>query len=137
MKSSFAAFLFLLAIGYAHSFAQTKTNLELINSLVDRTVIKTEHLLTAGSPVSLSVVTTQSLEIMKPRILSEFNRRGFGIFTDGEVPNVTLAYTLISAGIEYKSSFSDGIFGSILVERSIHVNSSVIISKSGQMSPPV
>ena len=129
------SFLFLFLNFYLN--AQTQNNLDLINVLIDNSVAKTDSLLGGKQTIDLTVTTTQSLEILKPKVLQAFNERGYLLKTSNAESGISVNYNLTSANVEYKNSYSDGFFGGIALERQITVNGSFTIIKLNHIIQPI
>ncbi len=126
MKNKFLLplILFLLVVSDARS--QTRTNLEVIRSLIEKSVVHCGQLSKEIKPASVSVITSQPLEIFKPEILENFSRSG-RVYSAEAKSSDLITYTLISARVEYADSFSDGFFGDMLVERNVNISGVVEI----------
>jgi hypothetical protein len=117
LKNISAGFIFLL-LGYNVS-AQTKTNLEIIYSLLEKSVIKADSILNSSKTIFLSISTPQVLEVLKPKVIESFNKKGFAIKSSKEEVSAAIDYTIVSAKVEYKHPFTDGFFGAQCCEREI------------------
>ncbi|PKL83343.1 MAG: hypothetical protein CVV24_05330, partial [Ignavibacteriae bacterium HGW-Ignavibacteriae-3] len=102
-------------------------------NLIARSVVKTDSLIGADKQINLTLTTSQSLEILKPDIFKEFIDRGKIIIRD---EGTAVSYTLISAEVKYGSSFSDGIFGGILIQREIVIRGNLTVSRTGFVPRP-
>ena len=116
--------------------AQTQNNLDLIYKLIDKSVAKTDSLLGGKQTINLSITAAQPLEILKPFVLQAFNNRGYQLKANDGEAGLSINYTLISVNVEYKNSYSDGLFAEIALEREIKINGSVSIIKSNRIIKP-
>lgn len=137
MKTKLLIISFLFIVLNFYLNAQTQNNLDLINVLIDNSVARTDSLLGGKQTINLTVTTTQSLEILKPKILQAFNERGYLLKTSNAESGISVNYNLTSANVEYKNSYSDGFFGGIALERQITVNGSFTIIKLNHIIQPI
>jgi len=112
----------------AAASAQTKTNLEIINELISMSVSQVDSVIGGKRTFFLTVETSPGFEILKPNVYESFNKNGDTLKSsmDGTGKSVTL--TIISSKVEYKNSYSDGIFGGTMLEREVSVNGSCLIT---------
>ena len=134
-KPLIISFLFIVLNFYLN--AQTQNNLDHINILIDSSIAKTDSLLGGKQTINLSVTTTQSLEILKPKILQAFIEHGYLLKTSDAESGISVNYNLTSANVEYKNSYSDGFFGDIALERQITVIGSFTIIKLNHIIQPI
>jgi hypothetical protein len=116
--------------------AQTQNNLDLIYKLIDKSVAKTDSLLGGKQTINLSITAAQPLEILKPFVLQAFNNRGYQLKANDGKAELSVNYTLISVNVEYKNSYSDGLFAEIALEREIKINGSISLIKSNHIVKP-
>lgn len=128
-------FLFLVLNFYLN--AQVKNNLDLINVLIDGSVAKADSQLGGKQSINLSITTSQSLEILKPRILQAFIERGYILSTSEAESGSSVNYNLLTVNVEYKNAYSDGFFGNIALERQITVDGSFTLTRVNQIMKPM
>jgi len=123
---------FLILILYllisVSSFAQTKTNLDVIYKLIDRSVSRADSILNSKQTINLSFTSSSILEVLKPKIFQTFNEHGYALTSSTTESNSTVNYTATSLKVEYKNPFSAGLFGGLLSEREISFNYSLTIT---------
>ena len=128
-KSLIISFLSLL-ISFS-SIAQTKTNLEVIYKLIDRSVSRADSILIPKQTINLSFTSSSALEVLKPKIFQTFNEHGYLLTSatiESNESNSAVNYTVTSLKVEYRNPFSDGFFGGLLLEREISFNYSLTIT---------
>lgn len=108
--------------------AQTFSNLDVIYSLINKSVSKADSLLGGKQTIYLSIITPQMLEVLKPNIIQAFNQQGYILKSSENEAAKSVIYTLTSAKVVYKNSFSDGLFGGLSLEREISFNYSLTIT---------
>ncbi|MBI5731137.1 MAG: hypothetical protein HY963_08370, partial [Ignavibacteriales bacterium] len=112
------------------SIAQTKTNLDVINTLIDRSVSKVDSIIGSKQTINLSFTLPPTLEILKPKIFQTFNEHGYLLTTSNIGLNSEVNYTVTSLKVEYRNPFSDGLFGGLLLEREISFDYSLTITRT-------
>jgi len=115
--------------GFAHP--QTKTNLEIVYSLLDQSADKIDSVLTKGdNAFSFKFSSPPEYQFLRAKILDSFIKRSYNIKQESGSAN--LEYNIANIFTSYGESFKDGFFGDYYVERFIVVQGSVIISNSGK-----
>lgn len=136
MKSKPVVISFLFFIWFVSLSAQTQSNLDVIYRLIQRSVAKTDSILGGKQTIYLSVTSPQQLEALKPKFYQSFTEHGYILKSSANESDVTVNCILTSAGIEYKNSFSDGLFGGAALERKAMLACSFIIAKSNKTIEP-
>ncbi|MFA5803566.1 MAG: hypothetical protein WC879_02885 [Melioribacteraceae bacterium] len=101
------------------SIAQTKTNIDVIYKLIDRSVSRADSVLGTKQTINLSFTSLLILEVLKPKIFQTFNEHGYLLTTSTIESNSAVNYAVTSLKVEYRNPFSDGLFGGLLLERKI------------------
>jgi hypothetical protein len=115
--------------------AQVKTNLEVIDLLVEKTVIGISDALPGDSKnLEFNYYSSEEMKLLKSNFISSFNENEYRLITSGSNDSIILELTLNSADVEYTDTFRDGLFGNYLVERKIDLNGSYYISENGKIS---
>ncbi|MCL4551236.1 MAG: hypothetical protein M1495_22010 [Bacteroidetes bacterium] len=136
MKTVSAILFFSITICISSLSAQTKSNLEVIYSLIDRSVAKADSAIGGKQNIFLSVTNPQTLDVLKPRVQEAFNSKGYVLLGQKDEAHKSIDYTLVSAKVEYKDSFSDGLFGGTLLLREISLAGSFSVEAgSGIINP--
>ena len=117
--------------------AQPKNNLDQINLLINNSVAQADSLLDGKQTINLSVTTAQQLEILKPSIFKIFSENGYHLKSSEAESGISVNYSIRSANVEYKNSYSDGLFGGIALEREITVKGSFTITKLNKIIQPI
>lgn len=135
MKTRLYLFLILLLSLSANIYAQTETNLDLIYKLIDKSLVGLDSAIGEKS-IALSITTPQPLEILKPKIMKSFSDAGYILKPIGD-SGILLNYNLIYAKVEYKNSFTNGLFSGALIEREISINGMLTVVSSNKVGNPV
>ena len=136
MKTVSAILFFSITICISSLSAQTKSNLEVIYSLIDRSVAKADSAIGGKQNIFLSVTNPQTLVVLKPQVQETFNSKGYVLLGQKDEARKSIDYTLVSAKVEYKDSFSDGLFGGTLLLREISLAGSFSVEAgSGIINP--
>ena len=115
-------------------FAQVKTNLEVVESLVDtsaKNIVKNIKE-TNNKELNLKFIASNDYSILQTELISELQKNDFEILNNKKEQQ-TLNYTLNNAGVKYKNIFKDGILGAYLVERESAINGSFFIEHNGRV----
>ncbi|MEW6702218.1 MAG: hypothetical protein AB1298_05820 [Bacteroidota bacterium] len=136
MKSKAVVISFLFFIWFVSLPAQTQSNLDVIYRLIQQSVVKVDSILGGKKTIYISVTSPQLLEALKPKIYQSFTEHGYILKSSANESDITVNCILTSAGIEYKNSFSSGLFGGTVLERKAMFAGSYLIVKSNNMIQP-
>jgi hypothetical protein len=118
-------------------FAQAKTNLEIVKSLVNSSVKDlAENIKINSKEFEVKFIAANDYSILQTELLSDLQKNGFILFNKNESKNEnlrTLTYTLDNAKVDYKNIFKDGILGVYLVERKATLNGSYFIEDNNKL----
>lgn len=118
-------------------FAQAKTNLEIVKSLVNSSVKDlAENIKINSKEFEVKFIAANDYSILQTELLSDLQKNGFILFNKNESKNEnlrTLTYTLDNAKVDYKNIFKDGILGVYLVEREATLNGSYFIEDNNKL----
>lgn len=130
MKKIFLiAFCLTAFAGFVHP--QTKTNLEIVYSLLDQSADKIDSVLKGeNNSFSFKFNSPPDYQFLRAKILDSFIKRSYNIKQENGSAN--LEYNITNISTSYGESFKDGFFGDYYVERSVVVQGSAIISNSGK-----
>lgn len=117
--------------------AQPKNNLDQISLLINKSLARADSLLGGKQTINLSVTTAQQLEILKPSILKIFSDNGYQLKTSEAESGISVNYSILSANVEYKNSYSKGLFGDIALEREVTLKGSLTISRLNKIIQPI
>ncbi|MBU0476209.1 MAG: hypothetical protein KKF62_18840 [Bacteroidetes bacterium] len=113
--------------------AQTKTNLELINQLVDSSSSQiVENLTELNSKYQLNISSPKEFHELKHRILNSFAINKIKIDLDSATAN-KINYSLSKVSVQYTDLFKDGLFGDYLLKRKIFLSGDYSIQKSSEI----
>ncbi len=105
-------------------------------SLIDKSVVKLDSLLNSSKTISLDVISSPGLEILKPRVFVKFSGLGYNVKSKAENGAIKISYNIVNCKTEYSDLRKDGWFGSTILDRKISVNvSSIITFADGSIKP--
>lgn len=128
---NFQRFLFLsliLCFGIV-SKAQTKSNLELVDSLISASVNELENSINKNEKVFLEVVSPLSFEVLKGKIYNSFSKK-FHLLNTKQDSVQFVNFYLLKVKTSYGEPRKESIFGNFLVERKIEIYSNVVVKNS-------
>ncbi|MEW6004429.1 MAG: hypothetical protein AB1695_03855 [Stygiobacter sp.] len=128
---NFQRFLFLsliLCFGIV-SKAQTKSNLELVDSLISASVNELENSINKNEKVFLEVVSPLSFEVLKGKIYNSFSKK-FHLLNTKQDSIQFVNFYLLKVKTSYGEPRKESIFGNFLVERKIEIYSNVVVKNS-------
>ena len=128
MKTKSFAVSFIIFITAFSLTAQTKTNIDVIYKLIDKSVSKVDSVLGSKQTINLSFTSSPVLEVLKPKIFQLFNEHGYLLTSSTSETNTALNFTATSVKVEYKNPFSDGLFGGLMLGREISFDYSLTIT---------
>ncbi len=114
-------------------FAQGKTNLEMINRLVDSSSIKIASKITNKNvEYSLQLNSVAEYKELNGIILTSITKNGIKLNTNSTKTN-RINYSITQAGVEYSNLFRDGLFGNYLLERNFVLSGNYSIQNSSSV----
>lgn len=122
---SFYLALLIFCFGL-NTLAQTKTNLEKIDSLISQSVNQIDLLTNPNEEVFLEINTPASFEILKGEIISEFSKN-YKLINSKENVKREINYFLENIDIDYSNLQKESFFGSFVVERTIKLSGNITI----------
>jgi len=122
--------ILLLLFTSSQLFAQGKTNLEMINQLVDSSTTKiSNEIINRSVGYNLQLNSVIDYSRLDERILSSFSSRGIKLIIDSTKAN-KLNYSITQTGVEYSDLFRDGLFGNYLLERKFVLSGNFSVQNS-------
>ena len=114
--------------------AQSKTNLEMINGLVDSSVIHVvNNCSNSNSVFSLSIKSPKEYSELNQRVMASLVKHGIKLNTDSTVSD-KINYSISQTTVQYSDLFRDGLFGDYLLERSFVLSGDYLIQNSSTIS---
>lgn len=128
---NFQRFLFLSLILCFEivSKAQTKSNLELVDSLISASVNELENSINKNEKVFLEVVSPLSFEVLKGKIYNSFSKK-FHLLNTKQDSIQFVNFYFLKVKTSYGEPRKESIFGNFLVERKIEIYSNVVVKNS-------
>lgn len=116
---SFRLFLFILISGFTSSFSQSKSNLEIFFAQIDSVgMLIHRNIQDKDSTIIINFLSSPEYSILENRLASYLVKNSTKI-SNNEASQYTLNFVITEALVKYNDTFRDGLFGDILVERSI------------------
>ena len=117
--------------------AQSKTNLEQILGLINKSVVKIDSAVHSTKVAAVTVTSSPNLEILKPKVLEKFSGNGYQLKLESSAGDVKVFYTILNCGVEYSDIRKNGLFGSTIMDRNVTLKGSSIITLSDGSIKPV
>ncbi len=125
------ALFFFLFIGIS-IFAQSRTNLEIINALVDSsTLVLSSQITDSISEYNIEYQTVAEYSMLNNRAENSFVRNGIAVSLDKA--NNKISYSISKAGVNYSDLFKDGLLGGYLLERKIILSGEYVVENSSSI----
>ncbi len=113
--------------------AQTKTNVELINDLLDKSIDETTHNMgTEDVSYYFEFSSLPEYALLKDKVISSASRK-LPLIQDESKSIKSIKYILDKTGIYYNKTFKDGFLGSYKVERIAELQGSYLVSFKNQV----
>lgn len=113
-----AAFIFLALISCS---AQSKTNLQIYNELIDSSVANFSSFIPDSVKVlNIEMNTGTSFEVFNSEIITDLNKKGYKLITDNGA--FKIQYMIKAAAVDYGEIYRDGFLGDYYTPRSIHLS---------------
>lgn len=113
--------------------AQIKTNLDIMNTLIDRSVADISNNINNESEIYLNYNSSGKYNLFKNRIVTDLQKKVNKLWDKrGEGIN-ELSYSLSRAKVNYDDVIKDGLFGGYLVKRNISISGNYYLSGNGNV----
>lgn len=122
--------LFLIVHGFLS--AQSKTNTQLVDSLIYLSVDKIVEQLKNEERLQLNFIAADDYSILKSKVILFLQKKSFEIVENNNNSKI-LNYNLDDVKIMYKNVFRDGLFGSYLVGRTADISGLFNINVDGSV----
>lgn len=131
-------FILILFFSLQH-FAQNKSNLEIIYSLLNQSVINiSNNLIQDGNnAINLEFDNAKYFSVLKPAVIDYFQQKNISISNSTKDSSIDLNYFIEDIKVDYPNTFRDGIFGKYLAERKINLKGNYFLiqnDKVGQVN---
>lgn len=120
------AIVFMLTVISGFSAGQTRTNLNVMNDLVDSAAAgAAQHLQPEEKTIYLKFEAGKDFEVFRNRVTTDFMNSGRKIFTmAGGDKEPTVSFIINNAKVKYGDMFRHGFLGSFYLPRSISLSGS-------------
>lgn len=114
-------------------FPQTRTNLEIVYSLIEKSAAQVDSLLEGEtSSIEINFSSPTGSEFLNGKVISTFSQLGYKLNTDTEQSR-KLDYTITNIKTNYGDLFQDGLFGEYLTQRTISYQTIINYSEEGNL----
>lgn len=129
--------ILLLIISLSPVFAQTRTNLNIIESLIDRSLQKADSLLDNRTQnIFFEFLSPTSYSFLKSKALASLSSKGYTLKAESSGAESTFQYSISNIGVRYLNALKTGFFGDITAEREVYIEGSIVVSKGkGELNP--
>jgi hypothetical protein len=114
-------------------FAQSKTNFDIIDSLIYLSTEQISEELNLNEEYFLEFIGADDYDILKSKVIQFLKYRDIGI-VESEKKQNKLTYNLEAIKINYTDVFKDGLFGTYLVRRDAYLSGSFFLTKNGEIN---
>lgn len=126
-SNSLRLFLLVILLSTISVRGQSKTNLEIFFSQIDSAGKEIlSNISDINTPVKINFLSGSEYSILENRLTSFLIKDGLKISPD-ENSSLKLSFAITEAFVKYNNSFRDGLFGDILVERTVVLNGNFLI----------
>jgi hypothetical protein len=116
------------------SYSQTKSNLELVNSLIDSSAGSiTDKISESENSYSVSFNSADEYVYLQNRLIAQLSSNG-SINIDSLNSRHIIKYNLDYAGIKYSDTFKDGLFGQFMLKRTAEIKGNFQIADNMSIS---
>ncbi|MEW6509152.1 MAG: hypothetical protein AB1432_15575 [Bacteroidota bacterium] len=107
--------------------AQTRTNLEIVNDLIEKSVSNIDpNIINKNISFNFIYNSSDSFNFLKARVIDSYIKKGISINANNSVES-RLEHSINNISIAYSNPYKDGFFGRIMIERNIKVDATLII----------
>lgn len=126
-SNSLRLFLLVILLSTISVHGQSKTNLEIFFSQIDSAGKEIlSNISDKNTPLKINFLSGSEYSILENRLTSFLIKNGLTLSTD-ENNSLKLKFVITEASVKYNHSFRDGLFGDILVERTVVLNGNFLI----------
>lgn len=126
-SNSLRLFLLVILLSTISVHGQSKTNLEIFFSQIDSAGKEIlSNISDKNTPLKINFLSGSEYSILENRLTSFLIKNGLTLSTD-ENNSLKLKFVITEASVKYNDSFRDGLFGDILVERTVVLNGNFLI----------
>lgn len=126
--------LFLLALimlPASAAIAQTDSNMDIFNRLVDSSVVKINKVIPGnGDTIAVRFSPAENYSVFRNRVVLDFSRLGRKIVPGSS--NV-VNYSIVKAGVNYGDMYRDGVFGDYFMPRTLSLKGSYSVESASEM----
>jgi len=124
--------LFFFLFISASVFTQSRTNLEMLNILVDSsTSVISSQISDSNFEYNIEYQTVAEYSALNKRVENSFVRNGTRVSIDKVINKIS--YSISQASVNYSDLFKDGLFGNYLIERKFVLSGEYAIENSSSV----
>ena len=110
-------------------FSQSRTNLEMLNALVDSSALSiSSQISDSNFEYFLENQTVAEYSVLNKRVENSLVRNGIAVRLENA--NNKISYSISQASVNYSDLFKDGLFGGYLLERKFVLSGEFVIENS-------
>ncbi len=133
MHLNFKKTLLLIILNTGLIFPQTKTNLEIVYSLIEKSVTETSSLeIEKSQPLKINLSSPASFEFLHIKVIDAFSNSGYKLHVDS-VQKGTIGYSITGINTAYGEPFQDGLFGEYFTQRTIVYRTLINYTENGHV----
>ncbi len=110
-------------------FAQTRTNLDVVNNLIEKSVLNLDNsVINKNLTFNFIYKSSGSYSFLKSKVVDSFIKKVIPISENESLEN-KLEHSINNITVEYSNPYKDGFFGNLLIERKINIDATLILSE--------
>lgn len=110
-------------------FAQTRTNLDVVNDLIEKSVLNLDNsVINKNLTFNFIYRSSGSYSFLKSKVVDSYIKKIIPISENESLEN-KLEHSINNITVEYSNPYKDGFFGNLLIERKIHIDAALILSE--------
>ncbi|MBM4171948.1 MAG: hypothetical protein FJ214_08790 [Ignavibacteria bacterium] len=128
--------VYQLAVFVIQVFPQPKTNLQIIETLIEKSITSIDSLFSKNTQrLYLEYISPPSYLILKSNVLTSLVNNGYELKSESQEGISNVLYSISNVIVKYSESFKTGFFGSLITERTISLEGTVAVEKSNNLLP--
>jgi hypothetical protein len=127
-------YLFVKLIVYSSLIGQSKSNLDVVDSLIGLSVKSISNSISDNnSNFQIKFNLPKDYDVLSNSVIEKFQKNGINFIEQSNEKNDVINYQIENIKVEYPEMFRDGIFGEYLVNRKINLEGSYFINSLGNI----
>lgn len=110
-------------------FAQTRTNLDIVNDLIEKSLLNLDNsVINRNLTFNFIYRSSGSYSFLKSKVVDSYIKKVIPISENESLEN-KLEHSINNITVEYSNPYKDGFFGNLLIERRINIDATLILSE--------